>query len=181
MFQSACLCIQIIPGNPQVLDFHFLCCCRCVAPVGECGIDAFLVDVYPFQLFVDKGNGGFLFSLFFLRQTVVARSLRQAVNKGEGGVLPFRVPSFPEDVGSDAVHGGTYVLLFVGGERLVIDDVVFQLIQHSVGRVEGLACSVHMFLAFVLLPLQSYDLCAELLNFSELFVQFVCFQLVLFQ
>lgn len=84
MFQSACLCIQIIPGNPQVLDFHFLCCCRCVAPVGECGIDAFLVDVYPFQLFVDKGNGGFQFSLFFLRQTVVARSLRQAVNKGEG-------------------------------------------------------------------------------------------------
>jgi DNA repair exonuclease SbcCD ATPase subunit len=92
-------------------------------------------------------TGGFQFSLFFLRQTVVARSLRQAVNKGEGGVLPFRVPSFPEDVGSDAVHGGTYVLLFVGGERLVIDDVVFQLIQHSVGRVEGLACSVHMFLA----------------------------------
>ena len=61
------------------------------------------------------------------------------VNKGEGGVLPFRVPSFPEDVGSDAVHGGTYVLLFVGSERLVIDDTVFQLIQHSVGRVEGLA------------------------------------------
>ena len=43
---------------------------------GECGIDAFLVDVYPFQLFVDKGNGGFQFSLFFLRQLVVARSLR---------------------------------------------------------------------------------------------------------
>ena len=53
-------------------------------------------------------------------------SLRQAVNKGEGGVLPFRVPSFPEDVGSDAVHGGTYVLLFVGGERLVIDDDVYK-------------------------------------------------------
>ena len=72
-------------------------------------------------------------------------------------------------MGSDAVHGGTYVLLFVGSERLVIDDTVFQLIQHSVGRVEGLARSVHVFLAFVLLPLQSYDLCTELLNFSELF------------
>ena len=130
---------------------------------------------------MDKGNGGLQFSLFLLRQPVVARGLRQAFNKGEGGVRPFRVPSLPEDVGSDAVYGGTYVLFFVGSERLVIDDTVFQLIQHSVGRVEGLARSVHMFLAFVLLPLQSYDLCAELLNFRELFVQFVCFQLVLFQ
>ena len=84
-------------------------------------------------------------------------------------------------LGSDAVHGGTYVLLFVGSERLVIDETVFQLIQDSVGRVEGLARSVHVLLAFVLLPLQSYDLCTELLNFSELFVQLVCFQLVLFQ